>query len=339
MIIALPACIEPLEVDTKQDNVRLVVNGIITDAPGPHTIALTQTQVFPYVPDKIPVVTGATVVLADENGNTEQLLEEEPGVYLTSAAFRGIVGQTYSLFINLPNGKKYTSTPEKLVPVPNIDSLYYEVERRITLDEEDKPRESFWLNAFVNTRDMSNQKDYYKWEYEAIYQVDTQPWLHQKLDARGNWIPDPLSCCKTCWITQVNDIIRLQSDQLLNGKNINRQLVVRLPINNQFFNSRLRLDVWQYSVSEGAYDYWNVVKTQVGSVGNIQDPPPAFIKGNISNITDPEEEVLGYFGVSAIVSKSIFISAGQLGIGLPPFEYANSCLELDNSTTLKPVSW
>jgi len=339
ILSALTGCIEPLEVDIKSDDVRLVVNGIITDDPVPYTVTLTQTKAIPYVPYKIPVVTGAIVIIADAHGNTEQLFEREPGVYLTGAAFRGQVGQTYTLFINTPDGKKYTSTAEKIVAVPEIDSLYFEVERRIALNEENVPREVYWLNAFVNTRDLTGQQDYYKWEYEAVYQIDTQPWLHKRQDARGNWVPDPLSCCKTCWITQFNNVISLQHDQLLNGKEISRQLVVTLPINNQLFNSRLRLEVTQYSISEGAYDYWNLLKTQIGGVGNIQDPPPAFVRGNISSLSGQDEVPLGFFGASAVARKSIFVSTSQLGIGLPAFEYANSCLVLENSTTLMPASW
>ena len=41
--------------------------------------------------------------------------------------------------------------------------------------------------------------------------------------------------------------------------------------------------------------------------GTIFEPQPAFIKGNIKSIYDPEEPVFGYFGASAITKASIFI--------------------------------
>jgi hypothetical protein len=83
-------------------------------------------------------------------------------------------------------------------------------------------------------------------------------------------VPDPLPCCKTCWVTIFNNVISLQDDRLINGKDLKNQLVVKIPIDNQFFDSRLHVEVLQHYLSAQAYDYLNALKTQVGSVGNIQ---------------------------------------------------------------------
>ena len=338
-ISLITSCVEPLEVDLQQDDDRLVINGMITDAPGPYYVTLTKTKALPYTPGVLPTVTDAAVVITDDEGYTALLTHTNGGVYKTNEAFRGRIGRAYTLSVTTRDGKKYVSAPETLTATPDIEKVSYEVEERLILDKENQPRNVFWLNAFADTKDPGGEKNYYRWEYEAVYQVETQPWDYCEYNRFGTCVPAPKNCCKRCWITLFNDIISLQTDRLVNGKDLKKQLVVKLPINNQIFNSRVHLQVKQFSISEAAYDYLNSLKTQVGSVGNIQDPPPAYIRGNISGVNMTDKEPLGFFSASAVKHKSIFITINELGIGLFPYVFADDCRVLENSTAVKPVYW
>jgi len=340
LLLLLTGCIEPLELDIKQDDVRLVVDGLITDEPGPYTITLTKTQSVPYTPQAIPREVGATLTISDDLGNTNFLYEISPGIYETQPGFQGKMNQTYTLHITTAAGEKFTSTPETLRAVPEIDNISYEVEKRIALDKENQPSDVYWLNAYIDTKDKAGEKNYYKWEYEVVYQVDTQPWDYCEPNPRGTMcIPKPKRCCSTCWVTIYNDAISIQNDRLVNGNELKKQFITKLPVNNQIFNSRLQLEVKQFSISETAYDYLKVMKSQLIDVSNIQSPPPATIIGNINGLDKTAKKPLGFFGASSVKKKAIFISTKDLGVGLRPLIYPDDCRAIDNSTALRPFYW
>jgi hypothetical protein len=63
----------------------------------------------------------------------------------------------------------------------------------------------------------------------------------------------------------------------------------------------------QYSLNEDEYLYWEKIQNIVGNVGGLYDVIPASVPSNIRCIEVPDEKVLGYFSVSAISSKRIYI--------------------------------
>jgi hypothetical protein len=77
----------------------------------------------------------------------------------------------------------------------------------------------------------------------------------------------------------------------------------------------------------------------VGSVGNIQDPPPAFIQGNIINGNDANDTPLGFFSASAISRNSMLVNDEELGVSLPYFVFPDDCRVIPNSSTVRPVFW
>jgi hypothetical protein len=71
----------------------------------------------------------------------------------------------------------------------------------------------------------------------------------------------------------------------------------------------------QYSISENEYLYWDKLRNIVEQVGSIYDITPASIPGNITCVEKPDETVLGYFSVSSVKSRRIFIQ--ELFRGMP----------------------
>lgn len=61
-------------------------------------------------------------------------------------------------------------------------------------------------------------------------------------------------------------------------------------------------------INKPFYDYMNIVINQSGQAGgNPFQTPPAEVRGNILNITNPDNYPLGYFAVSEQFSESIII--------------------------------
>ena len=99
MALATSACTEKIDIELDESFTRLVVEGMITDQAGPHTIKLSTTA--PYFSNQpSPIISGARVYLA-YNSDSIMLNETSPGIYQTPENFYGNVGTNYRLGIHL----------------------------------------------------------------------------------------------------------------------------------------------------------------------------------------------------------------------------------------------
>jgi hypothetical protein len=53
--------------------------------------------------------------------------------------------------------------------------------------------------------------------------------------------------------------------------------------------------IQQHAISKHAFKYWNELQSQTTSGGGLYDTQPYSSTGNIYNVDDPAEKVLGYF--------------------------------------------
>lgn len=116
---SLYSCQKVIDVDLNEAEPRVVVEAEINDQPGPYYVALSRTVNFDET-NVFPPVTGATVVLSDNAGNSETLTEEQPGLYRTNS-ITGTPGRTYTLQIT-SSGTTYTAVSTMPQPV-KLDSL------------------------------------------------------------------------------------------------------------------------------------------------------------------------------------------------------------------------
>jgi hypothetical protein len=65
--------------------------------------------------------------------------------------------------------------------------------------------------------------------------------------------------------------------------------------------------VKQYVVSESTYQFWKTIKANNFEAGGLFDSQPVAVKGNVTNINDESEVVLGNFTVASISEKRIII--------------------------------
>ena len=113
-----------MNINLKSSAPKYVVEGNITDQSGPYFVKITRSVNFDQ-DNVFPQVSGAKVVITDNNsGQTDTLQELTPGNYQTSV-LNGIPGHNYSLYINAA-GKVLTSNCTMPMPV-TLDSLYSEV--------------------------------------------------------------------------------------------------------------------------------------------------------------------------------------------------------------------
>ncbi len=155
-ILSFSACEKVITVDLNSSSPKVVVEGDITNEPGPYSIKLSNTANY-YQPNVFPPVTGATVTVSDDAGNFETLTEVIPGTYQT-AHLQGVPGRTYTMNIN-SNGNTYTASSTMPPPVP-IDSVNF-VENtknqtyRIVCKFQDPPNILNYYKLQINSNDTA----------------------------------------------------------------------------------------------------------------------------------------------------------------------------------------
>ena len=127
LAIIMGACTEKIDIDLDGTFTRLVVDGAITNAEGPHSVTLSYSTDY-YSNQPQLMVEGATVVLSD-GSDTWQLSENEPGIYQTEAGLKGEPGKTYTLYIDdvyMDNEKKSFEASCHMDSVADVDSIQVE---------------------------------------------------------------------------------------------------------------------------------------------------------------------------------------------------------------------
>jgi hypothetical protein len=113
------SCTEKIDLVLKDSDPQLVIEGNISDQPGPYYVILTKSRLY-NDDNSFTGITGATVVLSDDAGNSDTLTSSIDGLYQTNT-IQGVVGRTYHLQVTA-EGKTYDSYC--LMPAPvDIDSV------------------------------------------------------------------------------------------------------------------------------------------------------------------------------------------------------------------------
>ncbi|MEF9478923.1 DUF4249 family protein [Chryseobacterium sp. 1B4] len=118
-LLALTSCEKEIDLDLNDQSGNIVIEGNVTNQPGPYTVKITKSVGFSE-PNQYPAVTGAQVILSDDMGQTETLQYTGNGVYQTST-FTGSPGRTYTLKVQA-EGKEYTAQ-SKMPEIVYFDGL------------------------------------------------------------------------------------------------------------------------------------------------------------------------------------------------------------------------
>ena len=340
--VTFAGCIEPFEADIKGEDKRLVVNGLITNEPGPYTVKLNKTYHYgEYFGEADPSVSGATLTISDDAGNSETLTEAKPGTYITqSNGIRGVIGRKYTLRIKLKNGQQYVSSAEILRAVPDIKAVSKKLVQIHEIDNQGTEVVTNALEIQVDAQDPASEKNYYRWDWTGTFEVITQPEDFTTIDPRtGLPVKKPKPCCSQCWVTKHNNNINVAEDRLFDGNLLAGHKVAVVPATPFYLASRYHIEIRQYSLSQAAYDFWQMVDMQSSGNGSVQDPAPANAVSNIKSAGGTEEPVYGFFGASAIVRKQLFIEKKDVPVSVPILILPDDCRTIPGSTVERPSFW
>lgn len=340
IILLLTSCVEEIEFSAPEEVGVLVVDGFFATGSEPSEVKLLRTDVLGK--RVFPPETGASIIIFDDTGKQESYVEIAEGLYRSPGQqVWGQVDRSYHIEIVLANGSRYASLPERIRRVPAIDKLSFELTSEYVLVDEVKEQEKPFFNLFVEGSVLGDPQDtYLQWSVEFVYAV-------------SEIVCGPLHAPKTCFIEppiNPNEIFLLDGSPLAPGAKFRVQVAHQEL--DASFGQTASFYVTQKAITQQAFQYWNHVDQVVNAVGSIFDAPPASIPGNIRNVDDPTEQVLGYFSAFDVQKKLALITAADLGerrqlplcgiAGLPPEPLPAACCRcqiLDFSSTQRPPYW
>ncbi len=354
VLIFANACVERADFDPKKSDAQLVVEGLITDEPGPYTVKLTRSRKPLDFSGTIPV-SAIRVTISDDNGTSEVLTEVLPGTYQTSAnGIRGIVGRSYTLKVETRDGKIYESIPDKLSKNGNIDKLY----TTFVSNRQDNGTLKYSFSAYVDATAPSGDT-YFRWKFNAYYRVLTFP-EQRTVQAGEGTIPAPRPCsgyifsggqllqvgpctCCSCWPKFVDTSPLISTSQVpANGKYIGIN-VGSIPLDYWAFFDKTMVEVKQLTISQTASNFWKTVEDQKKGGTSLFQPA---IGQAISNVfhKNGNDQVLGLFYAAGVSVKQIFIDKSNIPQDVPnpvaPPPINESCiLSFTNSSNEPPVGW
>ena len=305
------ACVDSYTPQVLSYNLNLlVVDGFINSGSGPTQIRLSRTQNIAETGKAKPEL-HAEVIVEREDGAFYALTDSEnSGTYSGNVT---IMPQHYRLKITTKDQKTYRSEFVEIKNTPAIDDVNWRIENN-------------GIKLYVNTHDAHEAVGYYQWEFEETWHFRSE--FCTNLEYKNGKIVamDPFIDIHNCWQTdKPKDKILIASTSSLSENRVSQFPITFVSAETEKMGIRYSILVRQYSVTRENFEYLQALRKNTEELGSIFDPQPSHNTGNVVNVNDPLEQVLGYVGAHNMHEQRIFIARSELQDSLlftvPPKTY------------------
>jgi len=344
LIIFAYSCREPFDYNLPDSAKNpLVVQGVITNGPGPYMIKLSQAVSF--ASNNQVAVRKAGIYVMDDLNNRYDFKEKNQGLYYSdSANFRGLLGRTYTLFIKTKDGLEYKSSPCLIEPESKIDSVYDVINHNINpyglqvyanLSFGTEQRMSTKLDGSLAIENILNEWHFiYAPKYLITINADSTEITRTLIPGEGEKV-DSFQVITTYYTsTTLNfaPILKTNTDYVAGSK------ITKVPMGNfqetSYSDSiddsttlsaggNYILIVYLSTISNETFNYYYNLTTQISGNNTFFDPIPVDLTGNIKCTSDSTKAAYGLFQANSVVIK--YFSISQTGIihptiGIPPIK-------------------
>ena len=378
VVLLLSACIDPLDVRLPTFKAQLIVDGGISDGPGPHQVRLFYSSNLATRNEfsTLSALVNAEVSILSSDEETVLLSEVVDGVYQTSeGSLIAEPGKTYQLIVRTNDQEEYHSVPHEMEAAGEIDALYYEFVKDHLYNPDSKQFQDALL-IYIDSHADASGSGLLRWRYTGTFEIITQPELRSRIvpipTSVPVRVPDPVPCsgyvatvdatsnpasilqteygpilrvddcfCCSCWVNENDGLVKLAKNQFVQNKSFNKVKIATIPIDNWRFYKKYSIEVEQLSLSEDVYEFWKRVEAQQLGANSLFQPNAVIIKGNMINSNDASDEVLGIFSVSALRKKRISIDREDIPaiIGNPDLYFDDCRLKFPKSSNERPLFW
>lgn len=300
-------------------NSYLIVEGII-NINGATLIKLSRTVNLSSNVTTNPVV-GAQVSIESSDNANYILTENESGHYYFNGTMDNRV--KYRLRIKVPGNQEYLSDFVEAKITPSIDSIGFNIV------------DGNKVQIYANTHDPNNSTRYYRYDYVETWHFHAKYNSSYISNGSAVVIRTPAQDVYFCYANNISNAIVLGSSAKLKEDVLYQTPITAIESTSEKIEDRYSILLNQYALTEQANKFWTQLKKNTEQLGSIFDALPSEITGNIHNINNPEEPVIGYISACTVSSKRIFINNAQLLQNwLPGYPY--DC-ELDTVKDVKEL--
>ena len=312
----LCTCIDPYNIEFRKSETLLVVDALLTDEENSYYVRLSRTNTIQS--EDPSMVSGASVRINEIDGISVFLQETAPGIYKTdSLTFKGRIGNSYTLSIVTPEGNEYESEACLMYPGDQIEKIYYDKDQEI-LNNGTEIKEG--IRIFIDSETNGDSR-FVRWMYNESWKILVPD--PKKYDYLNDSTIIEAPVRQLCWGSNTSDEIIIQSAAAGSLNKIEKKPILFIDSeNSNRFLIRYSIEVKQLSLSQKEFGFWDQMKQINDAGGDIFDKQPFPVTGNIRNISNPDEPVLGYFQVSAVNKKRIYINRDEItNLEIPIYMY------------------
>jgi hypothetical protein len=287
-------CKEPFEPEVANiDHSILVVEGHIEVGGGETTISVARTRPVYDSLSHMPIH-WAIVSLEAEDGSSWSLHLQGNGDYSLLEPLSE--SQDYRLRIQT-DGQTYLSNWLTPIITPEISEISFEK------NEGD-------VSIYVSTQG-NERAQYFMWEYEEtwIYQSPYRSSYKYDLERR-DVVPlttdDQLTF--RCWNWDRTRQINISSSESYQNDYIYQKELLKIGSLSEKLGERYSILVTQRAIDRDAFVFWEAIRKNSNDIGGIFSPLPSNLTGNMHNIDDPQEPVIGYITAGKSAQKRQYIN-------------------------------
>ncbi len=358
MSLLSTGCLDKIDFPSLQEEQRAIVVEGSLRLGNPSVANITISRLFDFSADGLKAVNLRSAILMDDLGNRRDLEEIRPGEYETKifpgdTDFAVQIGRSYQMQIATFDGRTFISSPEPLLAVDQVGEVTVRPIQRETINHLEQfeflDLFEFSVNAPV-VIGPTGKANRYRYFLEQTYKLTDSP-------VPGFGVPEPPPP-KTCFVTEITDVT---SVLVFDGNRFGGTSEVKIPLlealrNRSVFAEGYYLTVYQQSLSEGAFRYWNEISQVIERNGNMFEAPAGKIRSNfVPTEESPDGEVFGYFYATQEDTARLYVAPSMAdnpanycpGPPSPPAPGERclprfpccDCLLADGSTLDQPSFW
>lgn len=323
--LSFQACEDPYtpELEVEDSDPLLIVDGFI-DVTGNSKFKIAKST--PIVTSTgfvgpIGPFNSAKVTIISENG------QSYPGNWNSAQGLYQVdhpaLNPQEAYFVRIQVGAKvYESDASRAIPSGEIADLEMKLE-----DD--------GIEILVSSADPNHGSPYYRWEYEEAWKFNSA--IKPTAIMQNGQLVDitPETDYGTCFRFNNSSNILIASTQEFSENRIYKRPIQSISSDSEKLGLRYSILVRQYAISAASFAFWELIRKNSEQIGDIFGSMPSEVSGNIRNVDDPEEKVVGFIEVLQPTEKRIYINNFELPhqwMALKNIPFYNGCSIPDTLT-------
>jgi hypothetical protein len=298
VVIAFASCRKTLDIPAITTNANiLVVEGLINIGADSTKIKLSRTVVIGNKKTANPEA-NALVTIENAQGMIATLKQTVAGTYV-SPGLNLTSTQKYRVRIRTNNGKTYLSDLVEAKVTPPIDSVGYTFN-------------SNGIQLYANSHDQTNTSRYYFYNYTETWQFHAAYQSRFISDGRAIQFRTPAQDVYYCFNNSASANVVINSTASLVQDVTYHFPITTVDATSEKLQMKYSILVTQTALTKEGYAFWENLKKNTEQLGSIFDAQPSVLTGNVHNVADAGEPVIGYISAANTQSKRLFINYDEL---------------------------